>query len=276
MRAGAAASPTTMAETDFERLFVDHLPLIDRIIAATCRRNRLTKEESEDFASSVKIKLIDKDYEVLRAWCGKSSLPGYLLTVIQRAYCDHRNHLWGKWRPSAEARRLGPLAMKLDMLLHRDLMTLDEACAMAAPEDRDEMRRLAPLLPPRTKRRWEDVEQIEDLPTDEDSPETLLLERERCEAAAGMERVLHEALGTLSADDRLLVEMRFEHGVKLAGMARAYGIDGRQLYRRWELLAKKLRKVLESNGYDAAQVAWALETRSAAGNREKVQPGPSH
>ncbi len=243
-----------MAEMDLERLFVDNLPLIERIIAATCRRNRLTKEESEDFASVVKLKLIADDYGVLRTWCGKSTLPGYLLTVIQRAYCDHRNHLWGKWRPSAEARRLGPLAMKLDTLLYRDGMTLDEACATAAPEDRDEMRRLAPMLPPRTKRRWEDVEQLEQLPAGEASPEALLLERERCEAAAGIERVLAEALGTLSAEDRLLVQLRFERGVKLASLARSYGVEGRQLYRRWELLAKKLRKVLEGNGFDKARV----------------------
>lgn len=267
-----------MAEPDLaqlERLFLDNLSLIHRIVASICRRNRLTKEESEDFKSVVELKLIDHDYAVLRAHCGKSSLAGYLLTVIQHAYRDHRNHLWGKWRPSAEARRLGPLAMRLDMMLHRDLMTLDEACAASAPEDRDEMRRLAPKLPPRTKRRWEDIEQLEQLPTGEVSPEAVLLDRERDEAFAGMGRVLAEAIGTLSAEDRLLVEMRFERGVKLASMARAYGIDDRQLYRRWELLAKRLRKELEVKGYDATQVAWVLQTRTSSRGRGQTASGPS-
>ena len=49
-----------MAAQDFERLFLDNLALIDRIVATTCRRNRLTKEESEDFASVVKLKQIGR------------------------------------------------------------------------------------------------------------------------------------------------------------------------------------------------------------------------
>ena len=90
---------------DAETLFLEKLPLVDRILAVTSRRNRLTKEEAEDFASVVKLKLIANDYEVLRAFAGRCSLAGYLTAVVQRAYIDHCNHLWGKWRPSAEAGR---------------------------------------------------------------------------------------------------------------------------------------------------------------------------
>ena len=90
---------------DAERVFLDNLALIDRIVAATCRRNRMTAEETEDFGSSLKLKLIANDYEVLRAFEGRCSLGGYLTAVVQRAFIDHRNHLWGRWRPSAEARR---------------------------------------------------------------------------------------------------------------------------------------------------------------------------
>jgi RNA polymerase sigma factor for flagellar operon FliA len=259
---------------DLERLLLDNLPLIDRIVASICRRNRLTKEESEDFASVVRVKLIANGYEVLRAFSGKSSLGGYLVTVIQHAYRDHRNHLWGKWRPSAKAIELGPLAIRLDTMLHRDRMTLDEACAAAPPEDREEMRRLAPLLPPHTKRHIEDVEQLEDLPSAAPSPEAQLLDRERCEAAARLQQVLAEALRDLSDEDRSLVQLRFERGVKIASLARAYGVDARQLYRRWELLAKKLRKTLEGNGYDATQVAWALEG-SEAGRQRRTTARPS-
>ena len=85
---------------DAERLFLDNLALIDRIVAATCRRHRLTAEETEDFGSSVKLKLIANDYEVIRAFQGRCSLAGYLTAVILRAFIDHRNHLWGRWRPT--------------------------------------------------------------------------------------------------------------------------------------------------------------------------------
>src|ERR1044071_3636261 len=161
-----------MVEPDLERLFVDNLPLIDRIVASVCRRNRLTKEECEDFASVVHLKLIADGYAVRRQYSGKcATIRGYLNAVVHHCYQDHRNHLWGKWRPSTEARRLGPLAVRLGP--HPSPPRLDpaEACARAAPEDREEMQRLATLLPPRSKRRMEDVRELEQLPASQRSPE---------------------------------------------------------------------------------------------------------
>jgi len=38
---------------------------------------------------------------------GRSSLRTFLTVVIQRLFLDHRISAWGKWRPSAEARRGG-------------------------------------------------------------------------------------------------------------------------------------------------------------------------
>jgi RNA polymerase sigma factor (sigma-70 family) len=265
-----------MASMDLERLFLDNLALIDRIVASTCRRNRLTKEESEDFASVVKLKLIANDYEVLRKFSGKCvSIRGYLIAVVQHAYQDHRNHLWGKWRPSAEARRLGPLAIKLDTMLHRDGLTLDEACALAAPGDREEMQRLATKLPPRAKRRMEDAQQLEQVPSKDRSPEARLLDNEREVVADDLERVLAEAVEGLTPEDRLLLQLRLERHLSLASVAKAYGVEARQLYRRWELLIRQLRTRLESSGYGPRQVAWVLDPGAAEG-REELAARPSH
>ena len=264
-----------MVTTDFERLFLDNLAFIDRIVAVTCRRNRLTKEESEDFASVVRLKFIVDDYAVLRKFTGRcnGTLRSYLITVVQYAYKDHRNHLWGKWRPSAEARRLGPLAVKLDTLLHRDGLTLEEACALAAPEDREEMQRLATKLTPRTKRRMEDVEQLDQLPSRDRSPEARLIESERAAVAIDLERVLAEAMEGLSSSDRLLIHLRLERHLSLASVAKAFGVDARQLYRQWELLVRQLRTRLEKSGYGASQVAWVLELDRPS--REGLLVGPS-
>src|SRR4029453_1116188 len=98
--------------------------------------------EGEGFASAVKLKLIANDYQVLRAFQGRSSLGAYLAAVVQRAWLAPPNQPWGKGGPSAAARRMAPLAVRLDTLLHRDGLTLDEACASAAPEERAELRRL--------------------------------------------------------------------------------------------------------------------------------------
>ena len=264
-----------MAVMDLERLFLDNSALIDRIVGAIGRRHRLTKEEREDFRSEIDIKLIANDYEVLRAWCGKSTLGGYLKAVIHHAYRDHRNHLLGKWRPSTEAKRQGPLAEKLDRMLHRDGMTLDEACAAAAAEDRDEMRRLAELLPAHTKRRMEDVEQLEDLPGSDRSPEELLIERERAEALAKLKCALAEALATLSSEDRLLVQLRMENGVKVVNLARLAGVEARQFYRLWDRIVQHLRKLLEAKGYDKQEVRELLETSLLTEVSEEVMSGPS-
>ena len=264
-----------MAATDFERLLLDNIELIDRIIAAIRRRHRLSKEEGEDFRSLLMIKLIADDYEVLRAWCGKSSLAGYLKVVIHHAYSDHRNHLLGKWRPSGVACRLGPLAERLDRMLHRDGMTLDEACAATPAEDREAMRRLAEMLPAHAKRSMVDVEQLEQRPGHDPSPEELLIERERAGAAEKLERALAEALGTLAAEDRLLVQLRMERGVKLANLARVSGADARQFYRRWEAIVGRLRDELEARGYDEARVRSLLQTNLLVEEDAGAVAGPS-
>lgn len=250
-----------MGDMSAERLFLDHLLVIDRIILSIARRQRLTKEEAEDFASVVKVKLIANDYEVLRSYQGLSSLPAYLAAVIQRAYIDHCNHIWGKWRPSATAKRLGPLAVRLDQLLHRDGLTLEEACAQAPTADRSEIERIAALLPSRVRRKSAGEESLQHAAAADNSPEEQLLEQEREEAAEALKCVLSDAIAHLPDEDRLLVQLRLYDGVTLASISRALGQDARQLYRRWENLLHKLRNSLEEKGYDAQQVAWALETR---------------
>ena len=250
---------------DAERLFLDNLALIDRIVAATCRRHRLTAEEAEDFGSSVKLKLIANDYEVIRAFRQRCTLAGYLTAVIQRAFIDHRNHLWGRWRPSAEARRLGPLAIQLDMLLNRDGLTLAEAC-LRLPEPRDEMERLAARLPARVRRHVGGEDGLEDAPSHDRSPEALLLEKESDRARERLERALAEAIGQLPEEDQLVLHLRVYEGLRLVNIARSLGRDAKQLYRRWDAMLGHLRAALEQRGCDAQQVALALR-------HEPVCPG---
>lgn len=250
-----------MADPDLERLFLDNLALIDRIVASICKRNRLTKEEGEDFASVVYLKFIADDYAVLRKFTGKcnASLHAYLIAVVQHAYQDHRNHLWGKWRPPASVIRLGPLAVKLYTMLYRDGLTLEEALARAAPEDREEMQRLARKLPPpRGKRDMKDIETFDQLPSGDRTPEDVLNEREREAVAQTLEGALADAVAGLGSEDKLLLHLRLERRLSLASVAKAYGVDPRQLYRRWEQLVKQLRAKLEQRGYGPSQVAWIL------------------
>ena len=64
---------------------------------------------------------------MLRRFEGRSSLTTYITVVVQRLFLDRRNRLWGKWRPSAEARRLGPTAVLLERLVSRDGWSAEQA-----------------------------------------------------------------------------------------------------------------------------------------------------
>src|SRR4051812_28868347 len=90
-----------------DQLFVESSPFIEKVVAQSCRRSHFSPEEAKDFASCITIKLIENDYGVFRQFKGDANLETYLATVIKRSLQDYRNHIWGKWRESAEAKRLG-------------------------------------------------------------------------------------------------------------------------------------------------------------------------
>src|SRR5258707_733762 len=116
---------------DPQELFLSNLDAIDRAIGYVCHRNHLSPQDAEEFNSEVKTKLIEANYAVLRKFEGRSSFSTYMTTVIQRLYFQWRVQMWGKWRPSAEARRLGEKAITLERLLTRDGFTYREALETA-------------------------------------------------------------------------------------------------------------------------------------------------
>src|SRR6185436_19213940 len=80
-----------------------------------------------EFASWARLRLIDNDCAILRKFEGRSSMRTFLITVVQRLFLDWRNAEWGKWRPTADARRVGPLAIELERLIIRDQLSFNEA-----------------------------------------------------------------------------------------------------------------------------------------------------
>ena len=149
-----------------DQLFLAHLSLIERASTHACRRRGFSREETQDFVSHVKLKIIGDDYAVIRKFQGKSTFPTYLTVVINNLFKDHLDHIWSKWRPSAEAERLGPWAIQLEKLF-RDGRTLAEACEILlanhhAEVSRQQLEDIAaklPLRPP--SRRMEGVETLE-------------------------------------------------------------------------------------------------------------------
>src|SRR5688572_4504105 len=110
-----------------QELYLQNLRSIERIAASVARRNHLRGDEAAEFTQEVRVRLLEDNYAVIRKFEGRSSFSTYLTTVIVRLFHQWRVEQWGKWRPSAEAKRLGDKAIILERLISRDGYTFDEA-----------------------------------------------------------------------------------------------------------------------------------------------------
>jgi len=234
-----------------EATFLSNLPVIDDVIGQICRRHRLTASEAEDFKSDVRLHFIERNYEPLRRFEGRSTLRTYLTVVVQRLFLDYRNRLWGKWRPSADAKRLGPLAILVERLVTRDGLTLEQAAHTLRINyhvDLDE--RLAGLcakLALRLPSRQIVAEATADIvESPAPSPETNVLRAEQGFLVKRVHTALERACQGLAAQDRLILKMRFDDGVPVADIARALHLNQKRLYRTIEQLLARIRKALEA------------------------------
>ncbi len=259
-----------------EQLFLSELALIERVIAWVCARRCLRGAEAEDFGSTVKLRLIENEYEILGRFEGRSSLKTYVTVVVNRLYLDYQRERFGKWRSSAQARRLGPVALRLESLLYRDGRTFEEACGvlqtdLGVAESREALYELSLKLPLRNPRRavsGHDQEPSE--PGPGPGPSTIELS-ERQALARRTFRVLRRALGRLPARDRIIVRLHLEAGLSLADVARSLGGGQKALYRKRDALLKQLRFDLEAEGIrggDAHELLSTLDWDSALATGE--------
>ena len=244
---------------DARALLEANLDLIERVIRFTARRQRLDESELEEFASIVKLKLIENEYAVIRKFQGRSNLATFITIVVQRMLLDYRIHHWGKWHASAEAKRLGELAIELEQLLHRDGRTIDEALPMLRAHypdaSRESLEQLAQRLPERrARRRMVDLAEAEGVAVD-DTTEENVLAAERQTTSQRLSRAMREVIGRLPDNDRLLLQLRFESRFTIAQISRSMQIEQKLLYRRMDKLLKDLRAELERAGIDPRDAA---------------------
>lgn len=255
---------STVDSGEAESLFTAHLPVIERVIAFVCRRHHLSADETGDFASHVRIKLLSDNCAVLRAFGGRSSMQTYLTVVITRYLLDVQRESWGKWRPSAEATRMGPVAVLLDRLLTRDGYSVDEAHEIITTNHqldltRADVERIVSALPQRQPRRFETDERLADRPAPPASTD-IVADGEAIAGAPHVAAALQRALGSLSPQDRLVLTMRFRDGVPVVQIASALGLDQRALFRRIEKMLRDVRRRLERDGIDRSLVLRILES----------------
>lgn len=251
-----------------ERLFLDNLRWIERVLGMLSRRQGLSGDDADDFASWAKMRLIEDDYAAIRRFRGESAPATYLTVCLSMLARDYRVRERGRWRPSAAARRLGPVAVRLETLVHRDGYTLAQAAEVLrttsgrAIEDREltELLRHIPTRPPlRPVAASEDV--VAALPAAEQADVRVLgqeSERRRTEAEQAVER----AVAGLPDEDQVIVRMRVWHEMTVADVARGLNLPQKPLYRRMDRIFSQLRRTLEGAGLSRDRVRGLLEDRA--------------
>jgi RNA polymerase sigma factor for flagellar operon FliA len=232
-------------------LFLAELETIERAIAFACRRNGLRDEDAEDFASFVRLKLIDRNYAVIRKCEQRASFAAYISVVVQRLLLDYRISHWGKWHASSQAKHLGDVAVTIEAMLYRDGSTIEEmlpALRRRWPSlTRAEVENIAARLPGRTRRpRLVDLDS--QMPFTAESVPRPGFAPERRELSKKVAAIVRATMRDVDDDDRLLFRLRFEGGMSVADIARMLRVEQKPLYRRLQRCLVLLRQRLESAG----------------------------
>lgn len=271
-----------------EETYLEHLRTIERIAAFVARRSHLNTDETSEFTQEVRVRLLEDNYAIIRKFEGRSSFSTYLTTVIARLFHQWRVAQWGKWRPSAEAKRLGDKAITLERLLTRDGFTFAEGVKIlttpaGAQYTAAELEAIYVRLPLRNPRPM--------LVSDEALPEAVAVDADaehRAESGDYERTARHAAvamddlLTSMDAEDRLILQMRFWHALKVPDIAQRLHIEQKKLYKRLDKLFLTLRRGLETAGVTKSEIGTLLsrgehEVRLEVFRDREIAPaGPSH
>lgn len=253
---------------DPEKLFLEQLATIDRAIRFACHRQALRDHEAEDFASIVKLKLIENDYGVIRKHTPCSSFAAYIAIVVQRLLLDYRIAQWGKWHASAEAKRFGEVGITIETMLYRDGRTVDEIVPMLLRRWPDLTRAridaIAGTLPQRTRRaRAVGIDLAADtVGADDLSVHEAAFETDRAELSRRMATIVRDTMEELDEHDRLIFRLRFEGGMSIAEISRTLSVEQKPLYRRLQRALARMRVRLENAGIAAEDAEEVLSSRA--------------
>jgi DNA-directed RNA polymerase specialized sigma24 family protein len=230
------------------------LPVIDSVTAQLSRRHHLRDIECQEFSSFVRLALLDRDAEVLHQYTGAGTAAAFLRVVIGRLLYDFRCELWGRWRPSAAARRHGPVGVLLERLLNRDGMSLDEAVETARTNhgvrlSASDLRKLCETLTPKPAR-YRHVPEDEglDVASPDPTPDLVLVGRQQTADKARIVEALARARSCLSPQEQLILKMRVDDGLPVSRVAVALQLNQRRLYPTLTRLFIQLRETLRAEG----------------------------
>lgn len=249
--------------SDPAALLARHLPLVDEVARYVARRKHSRADEVEEFVAQARLKMVEDDYAVLRGFQGRARLRTYLTIVLQHLFSDERVRRWGRFRFSAAALRLGTEAKRLEILMRRDGRTADEAWDVLTRNEgwaitRAEFDALVAALPPHVPHRVVGEEELESVCAPGPTSEARVNAREQHQQRCRSHEALTRALAALDVEDRLILKLHFQDGLKIGAVARALGQPEKPFYRRLERLLQHLRSELERNGLGSGDVELVL------------------
>ena len=200
-------------------------------------RNALPQHEQEDFVGWALLRLVERDYSILRKWQTRSSIWTYLYSVCNHLASDYRIHLFGKWRSSKAAKELGETAELIERCVFREGLTEQEsatrvkqefgkplsdeqvgrianhpACALPNPGSLEMMPQASCVRPAV----WSAIS----------------LGERRGLWVRLLRELVHDASRALERAERDLLRRRYLEGESVAEMSRQRGVEARKLYQQ--------------------------------------------
>ncbi len=258
------------------QLLVDHHGAVVDAVRFVVSRHRLSRDLADELRGRVMLHLASNDYAALRVWRRECSLHTYLVTVITRVFLDFRNQEWGKAKPPAAARRLGPVAMLLWKLTHRKRLSFDEAVETLRVDHgvratRDELWAMFAALPAGAGRYFVDVSELAQREQPGAEADALVESGERRRQAGRVEQALEQALASLGPEDRLILKMFFTNGMTRAEIARVLQLDQQRLYPHFLSLVTRLHQSLLADGITASDVRGIVGVADLPGGRAVLE-----
>jgi hypothetical protein len=250
-----------------ERLFYQQFDTISEM--AGFASGEFTPIEAEAFDIYVKEKLVEDDYRRIRKYEGRNGAKfrTYLASVLARLLQDYRDRIWGRWRPTKKATRAGGTAVLMERLL-REHRSYDEIFEMMRTDyrltiDRAEFERLTAHVNPRFRPRIESVV-LPDVSDPSRTPEQLAILHQMLDHYCALLRTLRRICGTFRTEDALVLKYVYEDGHEAGTVENLLGWKpnrrrGGTVFKRLELLTKRLKKLLEGEGFSIVDVRAFLQ-----------------
>jgi RNA polymerase sigma factor (sigma-70 family) len=252
---------TEFRHSEPSEVFLANLAVIEQIVFSTCRRNGIDRNEAEEMCAEVKLRLIDKDYAIIRNYSGRSHFATYIAAVVQRLLIDSKRHYGGKWHNSVEAQRLGEKGIAIERSLIRDGRSIDDALVhlrIQYPDlTREDIEMAAARFSSRVRRRMVDLGEASDVVAPGAADESVLWE-----TAQRISSVVSAYIDNLSVEDQLIFRLRFDSDMTVAQIAGSLHLDQQLLYQRLYKHFSNLRETLVRAGLDTLAVEKVIGSNS--------------